>query len=144
MKPCLADLNFLIPVVIKTHLHHSTALHWYRQQSAGGIGMCRVVQLGMIRLLGNSRIMQDKALPARAAWDLTTELLKDERLEFWNEPPGLDDQLRPLFRYPVPTPSLVGDAYLAAFAITLNVNLVTFDSGFQQFDKLSLELLNTP
>ena len=91
MKPCLADLNFLLPVVVRTHPHHASALKWYLDQPAAGIGMCRVVQLGMIRLLGNSYIMQDKALPARADWDLTSELLKDERVEFWAEPPGLDN-----------------------------------------------------
>ena len=68
MKPCLADLSFLLPVVVQAHPHHDVALAWYRKQAAGGIGVCRVVQLGLIRLPGNSHIMRDQALSARAAW----------------------------------------------------------------------------
>jgi uncharacterized protein len=141
MKPCLADLNFLLPVVVRSHPHHAVALSWYREQAAGRIGVCRFVQLGLIRLLGNSRIMRDRALSGRAAWDLTAELLTDERVEFWQEPLGLDEWLPRLLRYPGPTPSLVADAYLAAFAITRRVAVVTFDAGFRQFKELSLELL---
>ena len=142
MKPCLADLNFLLPVVVRTHPHHDVALAWYRKRAAGGIGVCRVVQLGLIRLLGNSHIMRDQALSARAAWDLATELLADERMEFWPEPRGLDDWLPRLLRYPGPTPSLVADAYLAAFAMGRGVAAVTFDAGFRQFEGLALELLS--
>ena len=141
MKPCLADLNVLLPITVRTHPHHATALAWYREQPAGRIGVCRVVQLGMVRLLGNRHIMREQALPARAAWDLTVELLADERLDFWSEPPGLDEWYPRLLRYPVPTPSLVGDAYLAAFAMSRRVAVVTFDSGFRQFEGLPLELL---
>lgn len=142
MKPCLADLNFLLPVVVLAHPHHDKALAWYRNQAAGKIGLCRVVQLGLIRLLGNSLIMREQALSARAAWDLTAELLADERMEFWPEPFGLDDWLPRLFRYKVPTPSLVADAYLSAFALSRGVAVVTFDSGFRQFEELELELLS--
>jgi len=137
----LADLNFLLPVVVRTHPHHDAAFAWYRKQAAARIGVCRVVQLGLIRLLGNSHIMRDQALSARAAWDLTAELLTDERVEFWHEPLGLDDWLPRLLRYPGPTPSLVADAYLAAFALGRRVAVVTFDAGFRQFEGLSLELL---
>ena len=143
MKQCLADLNFLLPVVVRAHPHHTAALAWYREQPAETIGMCRIVQLGLIRLLGNSHVMQDQVLSARAALDLTATLLTDERMEFWHEPIGLDDCLPRLLRYNVPTRSLVGDAYLAAFAISGKVSMVTFDSGFRQFDGLSLQLLNT-
>ena len=72
---------------------------------------------------------------------MTAELLTDERVDFWPEPFGLDDWLPRLFRYKVPTPSLVADAYLSAFALSRGVAVVTFDSGFRQFEGLELELL---
>ena len=46
-----------------------------------------------------------------------------------------------LLRYPVPTPKLVGDAYLAAFAIAGGRKMVTADGGFRQFRGLDVELL---
>ena len=143
MTPCLADLNFLLSVVVRTHPHHGVALAWYRKQAAGRIGVCRVVQLGLIRLLGNTYIMRDQALSARAAWDVAAELIADERVEFWPEPLGLDDFLPRLLRYPGPTPSLVADAYLAAFAMVRRAAVVTFDAGFRQFEGLPLELLTS-
>lgn len=61
-------------------------------------------------------------------------------MEFWPEPPGLDEWRPRLLRYQVPTPPLVADAYLAAFATSGRVAVVTFDAGFRQFEGLPLEL----
>jgi predicted nucleic acid-binding protein len=48
-----------------------------------------------------------------------------------------------LLDYPVPTNKFVADAYLAAFAIAASMRLTTFDSGFEQFRGLELQLLAT-
>jgi predicted nucleic acid-binding protein len=37
------------------------------------------------------------------------------------------------------SPKLCMDAYLAAFAITANLSLVTFDAGFRQFEQAGLK-----
>ena len=141
MKPCLADVNFLLPLLVRTHTHHAPALGWWNQQEPGQIGLCRIVQLSVVRLLSNQRVMQGHEMRARTAWDLTTELLSDERIEFWAEPAGLEEVFPRLLRYSVPTQALVADAYLAAFAIGRQSGIVTFDRGFQQFAGLPLELL---
>ena len=120
MKPCLADASFLVPLLGRTH-----------------------AQLGLVRLLSNQRVMQNYALTARAAWDVTTDLLSDERVDSRPEPAGIDEASPRLLRYPVPTQSLVAATYLAAFALTRQTALVTFDQGFRQFPGLTLELLTT-
>jgi hypothetical protein len=63
--------------------------------------------------------MQTHALTERAAYDSTTDLLSDERVDCWSEPPGIDD------------------------ALTRQTALVTFDQGFRQFPGLPLELPTT-
>jgi uncharacterized protein len=144
MKPLLADVNFLLPLLVRTHTHHAPALAWWRNQPANRLGLCRIVQLGVMRLLANPRIMHDHALTTRAAWDLLTDLLADERIDFWHEPPNLDAALPRLLRYSEPTYALVTDSYLAAFALSRQAGLVTFDQGFGQFEGLTLELLPPP
>ena len=57
------------------------------------------------------------------------------------EPPRIDSVFPALWKYPVPTGKLVGDAYLAAFAMSDSRRLVTLDRGFRQFRGLEVELL---
>jgi toxin-antitoxin system PIN domain toxin len=118
-------------------------MDWWSRQTPGRIGLCRSVQLSLIRLLSNQRVMQGHVMTARSAWDLTLELLADERIDFWPEPAGLDESFPRLLRYNVPTQALVSDAYLAAFAICRHSGVVTFDHGFSQFAGLSVELLES-
>lgn len=141
MKQCLADVSVLLPLLVRHHEHHRIALRWFDELRAGDALVCRFVQLALIRLLGNRALMGEFALPAKGAWQLIEELLEDERLEFAGEPPLLSSALPALLNYPTPTNKRVGDAYLAAFAITGSLRLTTFDKGFEQFRGLDLQLL---
>jgi len=141
MTPCLVDLNVWLALLVRQHEHHRLARRWFDALAPGDGGLCRVVQLGLIRLLANRSILGDHAVPPAAGWSLIGELLEDERVEFLPEPAGLDSVLAGLWNYPVPTGKLVTDAYLAAFAITASRSLATLDRGFRQFHGLPLELL---
>jgi hypothetical protein len=143
MKQCLADVNVLLPLLVRHHEHHEIALRWFEGLHAGEAVLCRFVQLALIRLLGNRTIMREFVLSAAAAWQLIEDLMEDERLEFAAEPAPLDSAFPRLLTYSVPTNKLVSDAYLAAFAIAGTLRLATFDSGFEQFRGLDLELLAT-
>ncbi len=141
MKPCLADVNVLLALLVRQHEHHNIALQWFDGLAADEAGLCRFVQLALIRLLGNSHIMGDDAVSAGTAWRLIEELLQDERITFIPEPSVLDTTFPPLLNFPVPAVKLVGDAYLAAFAIASARRMVTLDRGFRQFKGLEVDLL---
>jgi toxin-antitoxin system PIN domain toxin len=143
MKQCLADVNVLLPLLVRHHEQHEIALQWFESLHAGESVLCRFVQLALIRLLGNKTIMQEFVLSAPAAWQVIEDLMEDERLEFAAEPARIDSAFPRLLTYPVPTSKLVSDAYLAAFAIAASMRLTTFDSGFKQFRGLELQLLTT-
>jgi toxin-antitoxin system PIN domain toxin len=143
MKRCLADVNVLLPLLVRHHQHHEIALHWFDGLQAGGGAVCRFVQLALIRLLGNRSIMREYAVSASVAWRLIEELMEDERLEFESEPALMDSVFPKLLTYPVPTNKLVGDAYLAAFSIAGSMRLVSVDKGFEQFRGVDLELLTS-
>ena len=141
MKPCLADVNVLLPLLVRHHEHHARAMRWFDSLAAGEAALCRFVQLALIRLLGNGAVMGAYVLPASSAWRLIAELMEDERLEFTTEPALLDEVLPDLLKYAVPTGKLVADAYLAGFSVAANMRLATFDKGFRQFRGVDLELL---
>jgi len=141
MKRCLADVNVLLPLLVRHHEHHELALRWFDGLAAGEAGLCRFVQLALVRLLGNRTIMGKYAVSASAAWGLIAELLADERVEFVAEPVPVDAVFPKLLRYETPTNKLVGDAYLAAFSIAGQMRLTTVDKGFKQFRGVDLQLL---
>jgi toxin-antitoxin system PIN domain toxin len=142
MKRCLADVNVLLPLLVRHHEHHELALRWFDGLAPGEAVLCRFVQLALVRLLGNRTIMGKFAVSASAAWDLMAELMEDERLEFAAEPPLVDAVFPKLLRYAAPTNKLVGDAYLAAFSIAGQMRLTTVDKGFEQFRDVDLQLLS--
>jgi toxin-antitoxin system PIN domain toxin len=141
MKPCLVDVNVLLALLVPRHVHYKTAREWFNGLAADEAGLCRLVQLALIRLLGNRTIMGDSAINAATAWRVIAELLEDERLDFVAEPTLLDTVLPRLFVHPAPAANLVADAYLAAFAIADSRRFVTFDKGFRQFRGLETEIL---
>src|SRR5690242_8832475 len=115
MKPCLVDVNVWLALLAARHVHHEAANRWFDSLVADQAGMCRIVQLALVRLLGNHAIMGYDTLPAATAWVTIAQLVEDERVLLLAEPSGIDSILPTFFRYPVPTGKLVGDAYLAAF-----------------------------
>jgi toxin-antitoxin system PIN domain toxin len=141
MKPCLVDVNVWLALLVIQHEHHKLARQWFETLAADEAGLCRIVQLALIRLLGNRSIMGVHAISASAAWNLLEKLLEDERVDFVPEPSGVDSVLPTLFNYSGPTSKLVTDAYLTAFAIAASRRLVTLDRGFRQFRGLDLDLL---
>lgn len=142
MTTCLVDANVWFAILFKWHEHHIPSRQWFETAAAQEAGMCRLVHLNLLRLLSNRVIMGPTAMSSRDAWNLVAELGEDERVEFLMEPPELDSVFPGLLSYPVPTGKLINDAYLAAFAICSNRELVTWDRGFQQFRGLRVKLLN--
>lgn len=53
MKPCLADANIVLSLLVPAHVHHSRVKEWFDGLEAGELAMCRSVQLAALRLLGN-------------------------------------------------------------------------------------------
>jgi toxin-antitoxin system PIN domain toxin len=144
MKSCLADINVLVALLAGQHTHHSLARKWFTASGRGEIGICRYVQLGVIRLLGNPAVMGNSAISGFAAYRVIDDLLDlDERVEFVPEPPNLDSFLPKMLSHPMPANKAVNDVYLAAFALASSRRLVTLDAGFRRFGDLDLLLLES-
>ncbi len=140
----LCDINVLIALIYEGHLHHGLAKTWLnRQNDKDAIAICRVSQLGLLRILTTKAAMGDAVLTMEAAWQTYELLMQDERFIFLPEPAWstMNVGLKQLTTTQQASPKVWQDAYLAAFALECNLKLVTFDRGFQKFAHLKLELL---
>jgi uncharacterized protein len=140
--PMLCDVNLLLALVTDRHAHHASAVRWFDTLAAGDALVCRIAQMGLLRLLNNPTVMQEETLTVDACWDVWKRMLEDERIQFTIfEPPNLDAAFEHLMSGRVFSPRLWTDAYLAAFANTGGLILATFDQGFRTFSGLACEVL---
>jgi uncharacterized protein len=138
----LCDVNVLLALVTDRHAHHDLAIRWADGIPADGAVLCRVAQMGLLRLLNNPVVMGDEVLVAAGCWSLWRRLLEDERFRFApGEPPGLDSSFERFTTGRAFSPRVWTDAYLAAYAHAVRLTLVTFDQGFRGFPGLSCNVL---
>jgi toxin-antitoxin system PIN domain toxin len=139
----LPDINVLLPLVYGGHLHHAAAVAWLSTvPEDGDIILCRVTQLGLLRLINHPVVLGIDAQSGREVWRTWDALLADARFRFADEPAGLDERLRSLSSAFVHEPKRWQDACLAAFALAADAELVTFDRGFQSFPGLRHRILD--
>ena len=92
---------------------------------------CRFTQLGLLRLLMAEAVMGDEVMTQPEAWAAHDRWLQDDRVELMNEPNGLEPRFRNLTRCPNPSTKDWADSYLAAFAASGELTLVTFDRALR-------------
>jgi toxin-antitoxin system PIN domain toxin len=137
----LADVNFLIALLHARHGLSERAVAWLgRQEQAGSILVCRVAQMGVLRILTNPTWLKGEVLSAAAVWEAWDRLLTDDRFTSIQEPPGIESEWRLVTREFAPRRQVGTDTYLAAFARAGGYCLLTFDRGFQQFEGLEVEI----
>ena len=138
----LADTNFLIALLHARHALSERAIAWLdTQEEPGGILLCRVAQMGALRVLTNPAWLKEEAQPAAAIWDAWDLLLTDHRFAPVQEPPRLEEEWRLLTRLFAVGRCVETDTYLAAFARAGGHRLLTFDRGFRGFRGLDVEIL---
>ncbi len=137
----LADVNVIFPLLLSQHQHLDSARAWYDSTARGDVVLCRVVKLGVLRLLSNKKVLGHDILQPADAMDILEKFATDERIVLVSEPDGLDVAMKRLLVRSSATPNLWTDAYLGAFATVAKLQLVTFDRGFLKFAGLDAVLL---
>ena len=131
-KICLPDVNFWLALISRRHVHNGAAVQGFAQLSPDDAVMCRITQMGLLRLLTNARVMGEDVLTQSAAWDVYRRLMSDSRVRFLPEPPGLESAWRRLTRKAQPSTNAWTDAYLLAFAEVSGLQVATFDQAFRR------------
>lgn len=137
----LADVNIWLSLVFEIHEHNPTVTAWFDNVEPGQVGICRHAQNGFLRLATNPAVFVEDAVSTSRAWDLYDALISDERVVFVSEPEGLERDWRAFTEGLGYYSKVWSDAYLAAFASTSGMTVVTLDKGFGQFRGLSVSLL---
>lgn len=137
----LVDINVWLGLTFTAHQHHAAAVGWFGQCDESSAAFCRMTQQGFLRLASNSLVFKSDALNLRGSWAKYDTLLSDERVCFQHEPLDVEDRWRQFTMNRTFSAKIWNDAYLAAFAISSGLELVTFDKGFRRYEGLDLKLL---
>jgi toxin-antitoxin system PIN domain toxin len=138
----LCDSNVFLALAVEQHAHHPLAASWFRALAGPDTVMfCRATRISFLRLLTQKIAADFVPLTNREAWAVLDELMADDATGFAVEPPGLDTVWRQLAAGDASSPKLWMDAYLAAFAITGGLRMVTLDKDFRNFESHGLDLL---
>jgi toxin-antitoxin system PIN domain toxin len=138
----LVDANVWLALAVDAHIHHAAALTWFDGQAEGSCALCRLTQLALLRHLTNVKIMGAANVQTQEqAWRAYEALATDPRVIYLDEPPRITTVFKSLTQIPQPAQKRWSDAFLAAFAISLGVEVVTFDADFTSFSGLSVRRL---
>ncbi len=137
----LLDANVWLALAAEAHTHHERAKAYWQTEAAAVAAFCRVTELAFLRHLTNRAIMGAQVLAPSEAWKKLTQFLALPEVQRLAEPTALDEQLAKYCDLGRTSPNLWTDAYLAAFAKSGGLRLVTFDCGFARFSGLGVLVL---
>jgi uncharacterized protein len=138
----LPDINVWLALTFDSHVHHPAAKTWFDNLPADATcAFCRLTQLGFLRLATNQTVFGKHALTLPVAWQKFDLWMGDPRIGYAEEPLDLEAHWRAFTQSQSFSPQVWNDAYLAAFALAGNLNLVTFDKAFARFPKVQCTIL---
>jgi toxin-antitoxin system PIN domain toxin len=129
-KLYLPDVNVWLAIAADGHIHHESATTWFDTLGAGEATLCRITQMGFLRLLTNPHAMRTDVLTQKDAWRVLDRLREDERVAYSTEPENIEPPWRTITQRLSPSHNLWTDCYLHAFATALPAVVVTFDKTF--------------
>ncbi|MCX6873110.1 MAG: PIN domain-containing protein [Verrucomicrobia bacterium] len=150
MQGCLIDANVWIAVSFEQHDHHALANRFISETSPDRPALlCRATEQSWLRLLTTPALHRryDSLLVSnRDALTILSDTLELPNVRLVEvEPSGVRALWHRLAAIPSASPKVWMDAYLAAFAICHDVEFVTLDQDFKNFERngLKLQLLTT-
>jgi toxin-antitoxin system PIN domain toxin len=124
------DVNVWLALAHQIHPHHKLAAAWERSLPTRTIlCFCRFTQLGLLRLLTNTAAMRQDVLSQAQAWEAFDSLLQVAGARLIDEPQGIDPVFRRFTNRNEVSTKQWADGYLASFAETAGMKLVTFDQA---------------
>ena len=142
--PALPDANIWLALAWEGHQGHPVARAWWDAARSEQIYFCRVTQMALLRHLTSRAVMGTAQKSQTEAWQTFDALRASPRAEWLAEPPGLEEAWRKVSSRAFPSQKRWTDDYLAALAQRQDFRVVTFDSDFNDYSGLKVELLSMP
>ena len=127
----LLDIGVWLAAIWSGHIHHPPVVEWFDERT-DDLQLCRVTQMGLLRLLSNPAVMGTDAVTRARAWRIIDQLRADDRVRWAGEPIQLEQTWRAISARDDNSHKLWTDDYLAAFAQTAGMTLVTLDKSFER------------
>lgn len=149
MPASLFDTSVWVALAFGNHPHHRQAKAAFElADNVNPAVFCRATQQSFLRQLSSPTLQsayRSKLVSNAAAWAKWEELIDLPQVVFANEPDAVPDLWRQLAARDTASPKVWMDAYLAAFAISGNLEFITLDRDFQTYEAhgLRLQLLVT-
>jgi uncharacterized protein len=141
----LFDANVWVALSFAAHVNHPRAAAVISAATVARPAIfCRSTEQSLLRLLSTPTILQTygvAGLSNRDALATMNRLFKAPNVSFREEPPGIAPLWHQLAALPTASPKVWMDAYLAAFAIAGDLEMITFDKAFSQFAGLTATIL---
>lgn len=124
------DVNVWLAMSFTAHIHHPKAKLWFESlQADEELLFCRITQLGLLRLLTSASVMGNRVKTQREAWAVYDAFLAFGNTRLIQEPRSIDPSLRRFANLDTPSSKSWTDDYLAAFADSGSLHIVTFDKA---------------
>jgi len=120
----LLDVNVLVALLDRGHLHHGLASAWLQAEGDRGWASCPLTQNGCIRIL--SQPAYPNRQPAAQVAERLARAATEPHHAFWPDTLSLLDRQHVNWRH-VLGPRQVTDVYLLALAVTHGGRFVTLD-----------------
>ncbi len=139
------DVNVWLALTHDRHVHCPVAREWLASVDAP-LSFCRFTQLSFLRLLTTAQVMGAEVMSQRNAWQVYKRWFEDERVQFLREPETeeFETYFIEFSSKQERSPKVWADAYLAAFALSARLTLVTFDRALASISSLPVVLLPPP
>ena len=126
------DVNVWLALTYERHVHHTIAYDWFAAvEPRSRLFFCRFTQLALLRLLSTDAVMGDEVMNQSEAWRAYDVWLQDDRVDFLDEPAGIERRFRSATQLRRAAPKDWADSYLVAFAGVAQLTLVTFDGALR-------------
>jgi uncharacterized protein len=124
----LPDVNVWVALNFDQHSHHEAAKRWYQAAPTESmLAFCRQTQLGLFRILTTAAVMEQRVLTQKGCWEIYDRWVATGQVGWVDESDLLETRLRQLTGGDSASPKAWMDGYLAAFAESAGLSLVTFD-----------------
>lgn len=123
----LLDVNAWLAASWCRHLHNQDVVDWFEHQPDESLVLCRVTQMGLLRLLSNKAVMGTDVMTRSVAWQAIDYMRSDRRVAWADEPSTLEPVWRAVSARDDNSHKLWTDDYLAAFAQAGQLMLATLD-----------------
>jgi len=139
----LLDVNVWLALSASEHPNYDSARAYWGNTAAERLAFCRITMLGLLRLMTNVTVMGGVPLSVSEAWTAYAAWRAMPEVAVAREPEGCEALLAGWAGRDESSGRQWTDAYLAAFARSGGMRLVSFDRDFEQFDDLDLLLLTS-